>query len=623
MWVLFIVSALAQDPSAAPAAPTAQQIAPEVYDELKKRFVSTAAETRIDSQMMQIPEIRRCVEQNKIEDTDFTNNSVSTSTKTKREKAQKCMADILAQKDEEDIKTLADQLQLQQFNLVAGTNRQNVVKFFTDRIQRAIYGQGAEGENRALRDKTLVGQEVFATMHRSQISRDILLHLSNYCLNQLMPKGGAQNFESLTSIISGADCRDVSSAAGPGLKLKSKKDLLLTCFPDALEDTGSTSPTPGSQTPYEVIQGQFGTNGTTPAMDANQIQAGFGLCIQLIPVACEVRSYCDAKAKAAAAVPPIPFDSTPYKDFPQNFSCSSTTIGAASCVMQTRLKAYRSTMTVINNNDRDFYSKVEDGTAIPEKETKFRLYRENDAGSSIADITNLTSKDMEDINKLNKPDQTRLQDCSEHPEVADCEEFFYTDQERLRFEQEGSAYAIATTVESARINALKKDKSALKTYLTERGYLDLVQQLDGGATEESVVALARQRFEAERNAAYSAMEAKFVQNQQHVGVAGVTTTLEERFKAEQNNLTQLMVFNNIVTSFLAVGTEGATNELARRKEFEALQDGNAQAYQFFSGITGAQTSSGGDQNATVMVDMNLLDDLTKGEIRAPETNGTR
>jgi hypothetical protein len=636
MWVwLFIYGVLAQEPPAAVGRPTPTPLAPEVQKELSDRLVTSVVETRVDSQMLQVDAIRTCVRQNAITDQDIA--AGADATRAKRAGAALCMKQALDGKSEDEIIELADQLDLQNYNLVSGRNRQSIVNYFTERIQNALYGEGAAGEDRRIRDRRLVDHGAFNSMYESQLGRNIQYELSGHCYGSMKSANNDDSIRETIVALNKSEC---------GIN-KSRKELLTGCINHVVVDT-KTSPTPTSssgtpRTPapsiYQNLADELGANSTTNklAITPDQLKTMFITCIRLIPHFCELKTYCDADpnerakpgykdfedAKVAVSCPTPP-STTPPVSPPAPGSPPTPpparTVGAASCVMQAKLRAFQTNMRALEKT-KEAYTDMSSGGgqgAITGAGSKLRVLDSDAEATAINDITTMTSKDTAEMISRNEVDQASLEECSTRPEDKACEDFFFTKAERDRFEQAGLIYSAATEAESARIEALAKNKDDLKKYLEEKGYVDLLAKV-GSITEVELVALARQRFESEREAAYGELEKRFLDRQQEGASKTDPNRLADQFRAEQNNVNQLMLFNNVITSFLEVkrGDEYTTNEAVRRREVEAMRDNpEAQtALQYFEGLssTGTAGSSSSNGGETVTVDLDFINNLLRGD----------
>jgi hypothetical protein len=644
MWVwLLVLGALAQDAPEVAARPDPTPIDPKLYQDFSDRFVSTVVETRVDSQLLQIPTIRSCVQANLIEDADLTRGATydaPNSPQNKRQRARDCFESQLLGKSDSEIAELADQLSLEANRLIPNKSRKAVTEYFVARIQNALYGAGAAGDDRRKRDKTLVDHSVFADLYENQLGKNLLMEVSRYCHHNIIPDGkqpkDPKDPVRVIALLKSTDCT-------PQLPLH----LSLNCLDKKIEDTGDVVSTPQSPTaPTPTIYQEFETAftvGGSPVSGAD-MQYLFTSCMKLVANFCNFRNICIANETAIVA------GTTPdLKGFgdinnpgvlsncPQGSQAmAKSELGKNSCLLQTKIRAFRTNLTALNKTKEqlaDMEDRQNDSRALRGADSKMELHQ-NTGDSSVAAITTLTTKDAEEIGGLGNADAADLEQCSRSPEDPKCDEFYYTNAERVRFEQMGQVYDAATIAERRRIEGLSSDKDRLKTYLESKGYADLAERLEKGtATEAEIVEVAKTRFASEREAAYASMEERFLDKQRPVNNPSATPVgdeLAKRFQSEQRQLSQLMLYNNIVTSYIEVsrGSERLTNAATREREVEAMRDNSGavgNSLTFFENLNPGGQSSGSASNdsSSVTVDMTLIEGILEGEFKASDTNGNR
>lgn len=632
------------------------ELTPQDYEGLSRRFVSTIKETQVDTQMLSVPSVQSCVERNRIEESDLQDpqkyrtgpgNTEETKAEKKRREARECFLQAMSGASDADLQNLANQLQLDQFGLVKGKSTQELTNFFTTRIQSAIYGAGSAGEDRRLRDRTIVDHNVYLTLYESRVSKNFLLEVSRYCSQDLLPVNSAGVAFGSNDPAYYIEWKSLLSSPNGDCKLSSTPtELAKKCLSNRVSDAKpprqppvSTS-TPAASAaattapdPYlsfsQVLQDP--SVGTIAPDDLRDI---FIACLKIIPQVCELKVYCDSWPKDSTGnrIMPVPQDlAARYPQFQDpSISCpTDVKFGEKSCALQQKIRGYRVNIAALAK------IKSENGTIDADRESdklgRFDLKNPQEvytnesaaADRSVEAVTTVTSSEISGtIDEINNKYAEKYDEegCAQRPEDKKCEAFFYSNEEATRFANQGLLYDAATEREKASIKKLSGDE--LKTYLTEKGYTDLKARLESGASETDIVKLAQDRFSAERDASYGQMADAF-KDKQLIGrpatgtdsVDEVATTSVKKFQDANKQISQLLLFNNVVTSFITTederGQQSSNTGVLRRE----LQSDNIDptALEFFQNLAGP-ASSGSEEggNQTITVDRSFLDRILSG-----------
>jgi hypothetical protein len=250
---------------------------------------------------------------------------------------------------------------------------------------------------------------------------------------------------------------------------------------------------------------------------------------------------------------------------------------------------------------------------------------------SIDDLTSITTSDVDEalkVNELSNEIGAIPDDCATNPENPECEKFFYKQSEVQKFAQSSAGYSAATLVESAKIKNLASKDDDLKKYLLARGYFDLEKAV-GTRSSAEIVAAARSRFEAEREATFIEMTNAFERKQFSTDIKNDKAQRAEEVKKEYQNkgkaFQQLILFNNVVSSYLSLrsaedGKDLGLNLKALERETKTSENNSqaGEAIKYFSGISGDKKSQLNDSDSPV-VDMGFLDAILGKD--APATTG--
>lgn len=635
------------------------ELTPQDYEGLSRRFVSTIKETQVDTQMLSVPTVQSCVERNRIEESDLAdstpyptgpNGLQETKAEKKRREARECFLQAMSGASDADLQNLANQLQLDQFGLVKGKSAQELTNFFATRIQNAIYGAGSAGEDRRLRDRTIVDHNVYLTLYESRVSKNFLLELSRYCAYELLPLASGSPvdassplfFSTWQSLLGNSSTNGLCRVSRPSGELVS--NCLLANVTDAQTYTPPASPA-GSSTgvtndAYSAFSSVLQTSGVPVPELSGTLQQIFSACLRLVPLACEMKVYCDARK--ADRIPEVATALNPswaarFPSFVLNGnakpcpapSSSDVKFGEKSCALQQKIRAYRVNIAAMNKIKNE--NGTIDADREPDKLGRFDLKnpqevytKENAAADrSVEAVTTVTSSEISGtIDEINNKYAEKYDEegCAQRPEDKKCEAFFYSNEEATRFANQGLLYDAATEREKASIKKLSGDE--LKTYLTEKGHTDLKARLESGASETDIVKLAQDRFSAERDASYGQMADAF-KDKQLIGrpatgtdsVDEVATTSVKKFQDSNKQISQLLLFNNVVTSFITTederGQQSSNTGVLRRE----LQSDNIDptALEFFQNLAGP-ASSGSEEggNQTITVDRSFIDRILSG-----------
>lgn len=592
------------------------------YERLGQRFVSTIKETQVDQQMLSVGPIQKCLDDNRITETDITQNSGAEATR-KRQAAATCLQTQFQNVSDGDLEQLSTQLDLQNFGLVQGKSRKVLTDFFTERIQSALYGTGATGEQLRMRDNTIVDHKVFNDIYESKLSKNFLLELSRYCYQDLLPvsSGSAATanspsyYSSWQSIISTRSC-DFQ---------KSLSDLSQSCFPSKVTDESPALVSSSTTDIYKAFADALPSSGS----QGDLLQRMFNTCTSLVPKLCTTYTYCSELNRTGANQAEVRARYPEFNAPNQVYVCpQGSKLGEKSCTMQAKIKSYRDNLLVLNKTKEDY----EDLNTDPRK--AYRLNRETNpvydpggvsADRSIESITTLTSSDLNKVNtemvEQYNEEFTR-ENCEQNPENKQCEKFFYSNEEAVKFANQELTYLAATEKEKAEIRKLRGDNKKLKEYLENKGYKDILEKLNGpNANENDIIALVQERFSAERSASFSSMEEAFKKKQlitetTDQGKIDKAKGVKDSFQSEGERFNQLLLFNNVVTSFLEVGTgdNARSNSAIFEREFDSIRDGgtsDATALEFFSNLGSGPSGNGSNDgpNENVVIDLNYIDQV--------------
>lgn len=101
--------------------------------------------------------------------------------KENKQKIQDIEECIKSKFDEEGVvEEFADRVDLKSFDINASKNSTTIRKYLSERLRKALYGEPKKGKM-----QKLVDHEVYSKLYRSQIGKNILMDVSNYCIVNL------------------------------------------------------------------------------------------------------------------------------------------------------------------------------------------------------------------------------------------------------------------------------------------------------------------------------------------------------------------------------------------------------------------------------------------------------
>ncbi len=596
------------------------------YDALSKRFVTSVKDAQVDSRFLQEPEIQQCI-------TDFPIPSDLKNQAAIRDAQQKA-ADCVRRKLSSDVdpsrlNKLSSDLQLEAFGVVKDKSNAEIVNYLSGRLEKALYGK-ENGKVKRLGDQNIVDQKVFVDIYETQLGKNILLEVSNYCYNRL---------DFATTTPNRLD--ELSKFADGGSPPNPIKNAV---YANQLTDVSDISGSKVAATPTDNIYEGITREIPQALVNSGTLNRLFINCATAIQNMCQLYEYCSCryrKAKgtepsATACTPPV----TPAPSCP-TVPATEPTVGQHSCHVTARLRGYRTNLAALVKTKEQF--------RMDDVEMKYKpkdLYRREDAddNESIDALTSFTTKDATEALKndgIANDAGGITKDCIDNPENVECAKFFYKDTEVQKFANSSVVYNAATLVESEKINKLDGNKKDLADYLRSRSYFDLAEEVDTGGNMSEIVAKARRRFETERDSTFKEMTSAFERKQFSTELAGEDAKKREdrlnEVKQEYLNrgkeFQQLILFNNVVSSYLdltRINADGSQEKLgsnvkAFQREAQNTQEpGSEVLIEHFSNIN--SESSTLQNTDTPVVDINFLDAIlgnSEAKARAQQSNNVR
>lgn len=593
------------------------------YETLSQRFVTSVKEAQVDSQFLGMAEVQQCAS----ETIDVSNQA---SIKAAQEKSAQCMRDLFKTVPEGRLTELSNKLQLDAYGVVKGKSNTELVNYLASRMEKALYGKDASGNVKKLGDQKLVDQKVFVDIYETQIGKNILLEISNYCYARLAV-GSATGAARMTAI-AGINMSTVATTISAG-GITDDKELIRGVTD---EDTNI----------YDKVKDDLESitnpSGTPNPRGPKALGDMFIVCATIIPKMCEAYENCLCKFKN-----PNGTGCTTDVNAP---TCNSLPAGGKepvngrhACHVAARLKGYRTNLFAVAETKKRFDAIKDDSgkfTTDANKANEVYDRSQADQDESFDSLTSFTTSEAELATKsqdmATAAGEIDAEECARNPENPECAKFYYNGSEVQRFAQSSAGYTAATIVESERINKLTTDKAKLVEYLKSRAYFDIAEKLENSTmNEEAAVAAARARFETERDATFKEMTQAFERKQFATDLDPNDPAEKERRAGEvqkeyQNKgkeFQQLILFNNVVSSYLdlkRINAEGVREDaglnlraLTRETERAASVDGAQESIEYFTGLSSGESSKI-ENSDTPIVDIGFLDQILGKTTPDPE-----
>ncbi len=570
IWILFTFLAMAQEVEEAEISLN------ELIPEASQRHISTVVESRITRQFTEVPQISECAKNHKVTKEMIEDPTRLDEVRLKQQAASNCVRDKLASVSDEDLEKMSAELGLKQHGLIKGTGAKAVTDYFATRFSRVFYVKDKNNKDIPL----VLDQKMFFDLYESQLGKSVLLEISNFCFNHVTIKGDSGRdrkdvFDLLNSTHSELTSTNASTIAGGVRK-----------FSDAGKPPSSPAPVTAGSTPqpqdpnkiYEDFLAQVVVvaNGATPTQaQKERLQKIYESCGRLIVPMCKVFEDCNCYYRKTTSSNPASITCTgsisasnygsECFDAPNSTTpIVSPQIGSSACHIAGRMRAHRSNLTAVNKqqdllSDKSLYL-TEDEKGFKQGERGPKRYQGGE--QSLDDLTSLSSKEIDQIT-AQKEFNTN---CESNPDDETCKDYLYGADESAKFKNTTASYSAATQIEVEKLKRLgTQSTDELKKFLTAKGYLDLIKSLEGGngvqpMSPQDVVNQAIQRFEAQRDATFAEMGKAFEKNQ----LAGSTDKnlkiqkIKKDYEKRPEEFKQLMLFNNVVTSFLKVEKKNAS-----------------------------------------------------------------
>lgn len=545
-----------------------------------KSIVSSVKDVEITEILEKTKEFNDCRNENK-----FKSGATSRERDTNIKKAEDCFRKKLTQGkgSTEKLQNLSRDLNLQHYGLVQSQNINDIQTYLNDKMYESMTGINRKNkktkeyfESLKFKNKKHIDQRTLIELNKTQLSKNALYEVSRYCFENLRLKirtdkktfgehwaGFDGKFEGTFSI------NNLTDEGNPTFGTISKPDDKDSVYKDILSsiNAGGTN----------ISVDQLGNFYTGCALAINELCEEFKKTTQL--------------------------NSTSKVD-------STITRGSSSCLTKNRLIEVKLAIDANAKVLEQMEAQQKDDIAQKNPslifDTPAKIYGSGQDKNEVSfdDLTNYTAKDfLEGGMSKNQILLEKSKECELRPELASCEEFFLKSEEldkvKNRVETE---MTLQREIEMARVRELKnKDEKSLTEYLRSNGYFKILEELDGKSSDWLAEELGKE-FEAKKIATISEINNKLgkrqVTNDGKIEVLQNHQAIIQETKEERARLSQVILFNNIVTSYLERGRKDKNNQTVRlgrnnsawKKEEKSLESSNVNQA-LFSNLKSTDSSS--------------------------------
>ncbi len=559
-----------------------------------KQIASVVKDLEVKKLLEETSEFRECREKY-----PFVAKDSQSERNNKIKLAQDCFKQKIGNdKGQEKLIQLSDTLDLQSYDLVKSKNAKDIQKYLDKKMYQSMTGVDPDQQDKKalveslkFKNKKHIDQKVFITLWKTQIVKNSLFQISNFCLTKLRKVGADPNASKpFGEYWKGFKIDDMVDANGN---------------PNAAAFTDSGLPEFGSMPNIDDKEKIYEDLFTSLKVDDNngfptsQLSNFFFGCGKLIVPLCNNFKTTSASVNVDAPVSGV--------------GTQSGTIGASACLVKAKLEEYKKALA-----DTDKYEKAFADMASSNKTDELmsaitngsaKVFGKGADDVSLDNLTNYTSRDLLEGGVEGKDKQT--QECLDRPENAECEKQFLGDNEEFLKAQHSieTEMTLKREVEMARVRDLKqKNDAKLEEYLEQNGFYDILKKYKNGDYKDAddLAKAVGTEYEAKKIAVLDEMNKKLGGRQLKADATAqekenAVKDTAKQTKEERSRLAQVVLFNNIITSHLSIERDlgngkrekAGRNVNAFKKEAEDLKVARVNG-QFFENLK-AQGDDGNSQ----------------------------
>jgi hypothetical protein len=593
--------------------------------------VSTIKNKEVEQTLLEMEgsPLNECKEE--VKNKKFAGETNQEKLKNRNIAIQECVDKVLAKTPAENLQEIGKKLDLYNYDVVKKDSPGGIQNYLSKRFSNLVHG--AE-KPLSLKDKNYISQRDYFLIYKAQLDKGILMQVSAYCLENIRIKNEEKNDSFIQPECTGkigdkwTGC--VKEDPKTGRLVVHGKNF--TNYSD-LEEKNYDVKNVGTQDKYEnkmqkdideFVKEEFKRGG-------EYLKAKYALCSNVVSSMCKMYE-CNQTIKNPGSDPECV-----NLGITKNLVSTATGLeetgdgsGKLACNLMTRLRSFRKAYE-ISNNMIEALNTVEGGASVDVR-TVFKGQFQT-TGDNIENLTNVSSSELTANPEVTEFEEAQalakeLQDkCLNAPDRDFCLQSL---DENLE-EKIADAEAEAEAKYKAKVKMLEgKDRDTLKEYLEKNNFNDLLSRFDELSDAELVDALDA-KFKAEQLAMIEGMKQSFGSQKQKImkkdasgdvqegEIEEAAKTAADELRSRKARLSTLLMYNNIVTSFLDYGDERVNNQRVYQREVEKLQqndDVRFSEYQdYFDALEGDHQ---GTSDGTSEAGIRFIDTILNGASSADD-----
>lgn len=506
-----------------------------------KAIASTIKDIEVKGMLSNSVELQKCLKDNAYKPDADKDAQVKN--------AQKCFQEKISG-NEEKLKELSEKLSLQSYGLVKSSTVKDIQNYLNDKMYEIMTGVNLKEQNRKklwdsmkFKNKKQIDQGIFVTLYKAQLSKNALFEISRYCFEDL--RNGNATADSSTSTF---------GEHWKGKNLAKYDVSMLNDF--GLPKFGTLDDSKDKTKIYESLFNSLGIGDKASGekgFPVAQLSDFFTACGFKMVELCDEFKKKEEVAKTDQSDVDVGLNKPALK-------------GAASCLAKARLQEIKKAIAASELLEKDFQSmsptQLENALLATEYQNgKYKLFKPDAGDNSIDSLTNYSSAEFLEGGYGNNAEfEHRVKDCEKNAELPACDgivgngETF--DKAKHDIEMQMS---LKREIEIKRIRELKAgDAMKLKEYLEQNGYYSIIDKVDQ-MTPDELSKFISEEFEAKKVAILSEINRKLGKRQVSKADANNTTKVTaaateaiKETKEERARLAQVVLFNNVITSYLTL-----------------------------------------------------------------------
>lgn len=501
-----------------------------VNDNDRKQIMSSIKDVEVTEILKKTSEYSECAEK-------YT--YPEGAAQTQKDSALKLAQDCFNQKiqntnDPKKLEELSNKLSLQQYGLVESNDVKEIRSYLTDKLYEALTGVNRKEkdqkkliESMKFKNMKQVDQRVFFELHKAQLGQNALFEISRFCFEKLRVQAKENNL---------ADNQFDTHWAGYQFQNTANNKIDVSSLTDSGKpefDTFKGKDTSDQKEVYKAIAAGISDSGV------GSLDQFFDNCGKSITSLCE------------------------------EFTKTSSGKGAMACLTKSRIQDYKKAIAKTEEvlKDLDSYTD-EEKERLKISLGEYKLYGSDPEDKRVDQLTRLTSEDIIGRSSNNKEIEDIENNCINGDEEA-CNQLAVSQESLEKIDKNISLQtAFKIEVEKKRIDELKKKPEDLKTYLRDNGYLDLLEKYEKNPNDPNLD-ISKQitaEFEARKKALQNELSAKLGKRQAGKDGKLINSTdankqeIAKNAKEEKARMAQVVLFNNIISSFLTVTDDKKTQK---------------------------------------------------------------